>query len=420
MPIELKMPALSPTMEKGTLAKWLVRVGDEVKIGDLLAEIETDKATMELEAETHGYIMAIVMPDGAEDIAVGTVIATIRQEGEMPAPDPTAPACAPEIQVEREETPVAVLRRSAPSAVPSPSPSYATDVVINASPLARRFAEARGISLSTISGSGTEGRILKRDLSPMSRISPPLGAVDSGAPSITHGPPRDVPHSLAKLTGMRKTIAKRLTESKQRVPHFYLTAHCNINALLTLRAELNDSLRARGTKLSVNDIVLKAMALAMRREPDVNVQFAGEEMYRFDRVDIAMAVAIDGGLITPVIRDVDSLALSAIADQSKMLTAKARRGRLLPEDYQGGTASISNLGMFGIDEIFPVINPPQALILGVGSGIEKPWKVDGAIALTTIMTATASFDHRAIDGAAAARFMAALRDLLEQPAQILC
>lgn len=223
-----------------------------------------------------------------------------------------------------------------------------------------------------------------------------------------------------KLSGMRKTIARRLSESKQTVPHFYLTAHCRIDALLQLRSELNASLSARGTKLSVNDLVIKAMGLAMVREPDVNVQFAGDEMYRFDRADIAMAVAIDGGLITPVIRDVSNLSLSAVAEKAKLLAVKAREGKLMPEDYQGGTASISNLGMYGIDEMIPVINPPQALILGIGSGMEKPWKVDGGISLATIMTTTASFDHRAIDGAAAAGFMGALRNLIENPVQILC
>jgi pyruvate dehydrogenase E2 component (dihydrolipoamide acetyltransferase) len=250
-------------------------------------------------------------------------------------------------------------------------------------------------------------------------VTATIAAVTPAAATI-YAPPAGVPHTAIKLSGMRKTIARRLTESKQTVPHFYLTAHCNIDALLKLRGELNGSLAARGVKLSVNDLVIKAMALAMQREPDANVQFAGEEMYRFDRVNISVAVAIEGGLITPVIRDVTALSLSAIAEQSKTLAAKARDGKLLPEDYQGGTASISNLGMFGVDEVFPVINPPQALILGIGSGIEKPWKVGGTIALATIMSATASFDHRAIDGAAAARFMAAIRELVEDPIQIIC
>jgi pyruvate dehydrogenase E2 component (dihydrolipoamide acetyltransferase) len=218
---------------------------------------------------------------------------------------------------------------------------------------------------------------------------------------------------------MRKTIARRLTEAKQTVPHFYLTARCMLDQLLKLRSELNASLAARGVKLSVNDLLMKAMARALVQIPDANVQFGGNELHRFSRVDISMAVAIDGGLVTPIIRDVGSLSLSAIGQASKSLAAKARDGKLMPEDYQGGTASISNLGMFGIDEMFPVINPPQALIMGIGAGVEQPWKVDGQLGLATIMAATASFDHRAIDGAVAAQFMAAFRDHVEHPLLII-
>jgi pyruvate dehydrogenase E2 component (dihydrolipoamide acetyltransferase) len=235
----------------------------------------------------------------------------------------------------------------------------------------------------------------------------------------SYAPPTGVPVETVKLSSMRKTIARRLAESKQTVPHFYLTARCRLDALLKLRGELNASLSARGFKLSVNDLLIKAMALAMEQVPDANVQFGGDELFRFSRVDISMAVAIEGGLVTPVIRDAGALSLSAIAQQSKALATKARDGKLVPEDYLGGTASISNLGMFGIDEMFPVINPPQALILGVGAGIEQPWEVDGEIALATIIALTASFDHRAIDGAIAARFMAALRELIERPLQLV-
>ncbi len=428
MAIELKMPALSPTMEKGTLAKWLVKEGDAVKPGDLIAEIETDKATMEFEAIDEGVIASIMVPEGTDDVAVGTIIALIAETGEAIAPRVLETADAARVAAT-----VAAPEPSAPplatvATVEAPVPASQPAVAVNnddisATPLARRIATVKGLSLLGIIGSGARGRIVKADLGLQPLIAAPVPAQAAGAApetTIVYAPPAGVPTETVKLSGMRKTIARRLSESKQTVPHFYLTAHCRIEALLKLRGELNASLSARGIKLSVNDLVIKAMALAMMREPDTNVQFAGEEMYRFNRVDIAMAVAIDGGLITPVIRDVASLSLSAVAEQSKQLATKARDGKLSPEEYQGGTASISNLGMYGIDEMIPVINPPQALILGIGSGIEKPWKVDGGIALATIMTATASFDHRAIDGAAAARFMAALRDLIEQPLQIVC
>ncbi len=222
-----------------------------------------------------------------------------------------------------------------------------------------------------------------------------------------------------KLSGMRKTIARRLTESKQQVPHFYLTARCNLDPLLKLRSEINAGLEGRGVKVSVNDMLMKAMAMALIAVPDANVQFGGDVLHRYARVDISMAVAIEGGLVTPVIRGVDTLSLTAIATQAKALADKARDGKLAPEDYQGGTCSLSNLGMFGIDEMFPVINPPQALILGTAAGVKQPWNIDGELALATVMAATGSFDHRAIDGAAAARFMAEFRRLIERPMLIL-
>jgi len=424
MAIELKMPALSPTMEKGTLAKWLVKEGDAVKPGDLIAEIETDKATMEFEAIDEGTIASIAVPAGTEDVAVGTVIAMIAEAGETvsaPVLETVSAVPAAAAPTQDPTPPPAKAIVQAPAPVPTPAEAIDNSAV-NATPLARRIATVKGLSLFGITGTGARGRIVKADLGLKPLIAAPATAAAVATPvaAPVFAPPAGVPNETVKLSGMRKTIARRLTQSKQTVPHFYLTAHCRIDALLSLRSELNASLAARGVKLSVNDLVIKAMALAMVREPDTNVQFAGEEMYHFGRVDIAMAVAIDGGLITPVIRDVANLALSAVAEQSKQLATKARDGKLAPEDYQGGTASISNLGMYGIDEMIPVINPPQALILGIGSGIEKPWKVDGGIALATIMTATASFDHRAIDGAAAARFMAAFRDLIEAPMQIVC
>lgn len=400
------MPALSPTMEKGTLARWLVNVGDRVKPGDLLAEIETDKATMEFEAVDEGCISALMIPDGSENVKVGTVIAMLGDEGAVAG---SAPAI------------ISAPAKAVPVVLTAPEPvatSASPDTTVSATPLALRIAAAKGIALKSVTGSGARGKIVAADLGldPVRRATPAAATVVIPAPETADiDPPAGVPVESVKLSTMRKTIARRLTQSKQTVPHFYLTARCQLDALLRLRGEVNASLAARGIKLSVNDMLIKAMARAMTDVPSVNVQFCGEVLLRFGRVDIAMAVAVDGGLVTPIIRDAGSLPLSAIAQQSKAMAEKARSGKLVPEDYQGGTASISNLGMFGIDEMFPVINPPQALILGIGAGIEQPWKVDGQIALATIMAVTASFDHRAIDGAAAAQFMAALREIIEMP-----
>jgi pyruvate dehydrogenase E2 component (dihydrolipoamide acetyltransferase) len=399
---ELKMPALSPTMEKGTLARWLVGVGDRVKPGDLLAEIETDKATMEFEAIDEGVVSALLVAGGSENVLVGTVIATLGEAGEAAPAPMSASAAAP-------------VRAAEPALLAAPGAAPAKAAAVNATPLVRRIADARHIALDRIRGSGARGKIVKADLGLPAVPTVPAPAPATAPVAIIHAPPVGVPVETVKLSGMRKTIARRLTEAKQTVPHFYLTARCQLDALLKLRGEINHSLAARGIKLSVNDLLIKAMAIAMAQVPDVNVQFGGDELHRFGRVDIAMAVAIDGGLVTPVIRDVGALSLSAIARQSQALAEQARAGKLKPEDYQGGTASISNLGMFGIDEMIPVINPPQALILGIGAGVEQPWQVDGQIGLATILAATASFDHRAIDGAAAARFMAALRQLIETP-----
>ncbi|AIT82203.1 dihydrolipoamide acetyltransferase family protein [Novosphingobium pentaromativorans] len=431
MATELKMPALSPTMEKGNLARWLVSVGDSIKAGDMIAEIETDKATMEFEAADDGRIAELVIPAGTEDVAVGTVIARLASEDEGIAVPVAAKAelvtetavAAPAVREPEVvvKTPASVPQTSAPIQAGAP---LELDANAKATPLARRIAAAKGISLAGITASGPRGKIVKSDLGIPSLIRP-IAAPPAAAPitvpaaSAIAPPPAGVPVETVRLTGMRKTIARRLSESKQTVPHFYLTARCNLDPLFKLRGELNAGLEHRGIKLSVNDMLIKAMALALIEVPDANVQFAGDELHRFGRADIAMAVAIDGGLVTPVIKGADTLSLSGIATTAKALASKAREGKLTPEDYQGGTASISNLGMFGIDEMFPVINPPQALILGIGAGIEQPWQVDGAIGLATIMAATGSFDHRAIDGAVAAQFMAAFRELLEVPLRIV-
>jgi len=438
MSLELKMPALTPTMEKGTLAKWLVREGDTVKAGDLIAEIETDKATMEFESADEGRVFSLVVPEGTDNVAVGTVIAVLASGSEDDAAPALAPSQSlPEEAIEAisgptepapESTATAPVEAIAASAraetvpvTPERQARQAPADRIKVSPLARRIAQFKGIDLDGVAGTGPKGRIVRADLGIGSLLPQAAPApVPQNASAMTIAPPPDgVPVKSVKLSNMRRTIAKRLTESKQTVPHFYLTSRCNLDALLRLRGELNASLATRGVKLSVNDMLIKAMAVALQQVPDANVQFGGDQLHRFGRVDIAMAVAIDGGLITPVIKDAANLSLSGIALASKDLATKAREGKLAPQEYQGGTASISNLGMFGIDEMFPVINPPQALILGVGAGIEQPWKVDGAIGLATIMAATASFDHRAIDGAVAAQFMAAFKELVEAPLLIV-
>ena len=435
MSTEIKMPALSPTMEKGTLAKWLVAVGDTIKPGDLIAEIETDKATMELEAADLGRVAELRVPEGTDDVAVGTIIALLAA-GDAADVEPELTEAAPAIagpveaaDAEPAPAPVALesgsLQDSAAARAPDIAPSRRQSPAdrIKVSPLAMRIAEAKDLDLANIKGSGPNGRIVRADLNIPPLVASPTAASDTSAGVVPAArvlpPPAGVPLQTVKLSSMRRTIARRLTDSKQTVPHFYLTARCNIDPLLKLRRELNASLASRGIKLSVNDLLIKALAQALIQVPDTNVQFGGDDLHRFGRVDISMAVAIDGGLITPIIRDAGALSISTIAQTSKLLAARAREGQLSPDEYQGGTASISNLGMFGIDEMFPVINPPQALILGVGAGVEQPWIVDGAMGIARIMAATASFDHRAIDGAVAAQFMAALKALVEDPLLIV-
>jgi pyruvate dehydrogenase E2 component (dihydrolipoamide acetyltransferase) len=418
MPAELKMPALSPTMEKGTLARWLVKPGDLVRPGDLIAEVETDKATMEVEAIDEGRVAELTVAEGSENVPVGAVIARLSDEGE--ATEPTVaetPATMPEPALAASAT--ATMEAPPPPTPQFPRANFADRIKV--SPLAARVAHAKGIDLSAIAGTGPGGRIVRSDLG----LTPTIATVSAPAPAChpidAFAPPaQGVPVETVKLSGMRKTIARRLTESKQQVPHFYLTARCNLDPLLQLRSEINAGLEGRGVKVSVNDMLMKAMAMALIAVPDANVQFGGDVLHRYARVDIAMAVAIEGGLVTPVIQGINTLSLTTIATQAKALADKARDGKLAPEDYQGGTCSLSNLGMFGIDEMLPVINPPQALILGTAAGVKQPWNVDGELALATVMAATGSFDHRAIDGAAAARFMAEFRRLIETPMLIVC
>lgn len=429
MPIELKMPALSPTMEEGTLAKWLVKEGDSVASGDLLAEIETDKATMEFEAVDEGVIARILVPEGTDGVKVGEVIALIAGEGEAaedvaagggaqkkaePAPAPKAegaPAPKPEPEVK-------AAAASAPVAKTEPGDR------VKASPLARRIAEARGVEVASISGTGLGGRVVKADVEaatpgaakPVAPATAPTPApAAKPAPAPAAGPVEGIPSETVKLSLMRKTIARRMAESKATVPHFYLTLDCNLDALLKLRADLNAGLESRGVKLSVNDLLIKALGVALEQVPDANVSYAGDTLIKYKRADISVAVAIPGGLITPIITDAGGKALSKIAVEAKDLAARARDGKLQPHEFQGGTASISNLGMFGIKQFDAVVNPPQGMILAVGSGEKRPYVVNDALAIATVMTATGSFDHRAIDGAVGAELMAAFKTLVENP-----
>jgi pyruvate dehydrogenase E2 component (dihydrolipoamide acetyltransferase) len=454
MPIELKMPALSPTMEEGTLAKWLVKEGDTVAAGDLLAEIETDKATMEFEAVDEGTIAKILVAEGTDEVKVGTVIALIAAEGEdvgaasalaaakepvakgggeTGAGQPATPTPAPDVKGyganPAEDAKIAAAQPQQAQAQSAGAGASSGDRV-KASPLARRLAEQKGIDLASLQGSGPGGRIVKADIdgagarpaaTPAAQAQPaaqpaaqPGAAAPAPAPAPVHGVP-DVPHEVAKLSNMRKTIARRLTESKQQVPHIYLTVDIRLDALLKLRGELNASLESRGVKLSVNDFMIKALAAALVEVPECNVQFTGSELVTFERADISVAVSIPAGLITPVIKDAGSRSLSAISTEMKDLAGRAREGKLKPEEYQGGTASLSNMGMYGISNFQAVINPPQGMIMAIGAGEKKPWVIDDSLQIATVMSATGSFDHRAIDGADGARLMQAFKRLIENP-----
>lgn len=421
MPIAIKMPALSPTMEEGTLAKWLVKVGDTVSSGDILAEIETDKATMEFEAVDEGVVTAIEVAEGTEGVKVGTVIATIAGEGEdsaaaAPAATPAAPAPAPAPRAEAAPAPAAA---SAPAPASTAAVAAKGDRVV-ASPLAKRIAADRGVNLAGLQGTGPGGRIVKADVeaagsAPAAPAAASAPASGTSVPVSAPVPDFGIPYEAEKLNNVRKTIARRLTEAKQTIPHIYLTVDVRLDALLKLRGELNKALEADGVKLSVNDLLIKALAKALIRVPKCNVSFAGDELRKYSRADISVAVAAPSGLITPIITDAASKGVAQISREMKTLADKAREGKLMPHEYQGGTASLSNLGMFGIKQFDAVINPPQAMILAVGAGEQRPYVVDGALALATVMSATGSFDHRAIDGADGAQLMQAFKDLVENP-----
>ncbi|MBB3764298.1 pyruvate dehydrogenase complex dihydrolipoamide acetyltransferase [Sphingomicrobium lutaoense] len=429
MATELKMPALSPTMEEGTLAKWLVKEGDEVASGDLLAEIETDKATMEFEAVDEGTVLKILVEEGTDNVAVGTVIAMLGEEGESV----DAPAAAPAKQEKKEEKAEAQPaqkgygRDEAPKPEKKAVPAEAEGVKapaaprkdgerVKASPLARRLAEAQGIDLTNIKGSGPGGRIVRADLGDKAggaAAAPQKAAAPT--PQAQTVDPGDIPHSVEKLSNMRKTIARRLTEAKQQIPHIYLTVDIRLDKLLKLRSEMNAGLESRGIKLSVNDMLIKALGVALMEVPECNVSFGDGELIKYERADVSVAVSIPGGLITPIIVGANDKSLSKISTEMKELAERAKEGKLQPHEYQGGTASLSNMGMFGIKQFDAVINPPQAMIMAISAGEKRPYVIDDSLQIATVMSATGSFDHRAIDGADGARLMKVFKELVENP-----
>ncbi|UWQ97045.1 pyruvate dehydrogenase complex dihydrolipoamide acetyltransferase [Rhodobacteraceae bacterium M385] len=437
MPIELLMPALSPTMEEGTLAKWLVKEGDTVQSGDLLAEIETDKATMEFEAVDEGIIGKILVAEGTEGVKVNTAIALIGEEGEDFSAAPTAPAADSGAVEASSDAEQADAKPAATAATPAPAaPSSASGERIFASPLARRIAADKGIDLASITGSGPHGRIVKADVegasaAPKAASAPaeaPKAAASAAGGSMPTGPSAEQVLKMyegrefeeVKLNGMRKTVAARLTEAKQTIPHFYLRRDIQLDALLKFRSQLNKQLEGRGVKLSVNDFVIKACALALQQVPDANAVWAGDRMIKLKPSDVAVAVAVDGGLFTPVLQDSDTKSLSALSAEMKDLAGRARDGKLQPHEYVGGSFAISNLGMMGIENFDAVINPPHGAILAVGAGVKKPVVgADGELTVATVMSTTLSVDHRVIDGALGAELLAAIKDNLENPMVML-
>lgn len=420
MPIEILMPALSPTMEEGTLAKWLVKEGDTVASGDLIAEIETDKATMEFEAVDEGIVGKLLVAEGSEGVPVNTVIMVMLEDGETVDDISSRPASAPQAAATSEPE---ATEKTAEVAAVKPAP-IADGKRVFASPLARRIAADAGVDLATISGSGPHGRIVKADV-----LGKPASAPKPApAAPLPAGPTSD---ALAKiyaerdydeitLNGMRKTIAARLTEAKQSIPHFYLRRDIRIDALLAGRALINKQLEARGLKVSVNDFIIKACAMALQTVPEANAIWAGDRLFQLKPSDVAVAVAVDGGLFTPVIKDAETKSLSQLSTEMKDLAGRARDRKLAPHEYLGGSFSISNLGMFGIDNFDAVINPPHGAILAVGAGVKKPVVgKDGALSIATVMSVTLSVDHRVIDGALGALLLNAIVENLENPVSML-
>jgi len=433
MPIEILMPALSPTMTEGKLAKWLKKEGDAIKSGDVIAEIETDKATMEMEAVDEGTLGKILVPEGTEKVSVNEPIAVLLQEGEskgnvksaepLKAPPPPemkaepvkAPAVAPQAQPPKPAATTVATVAASPAAAPAPK---AQGPRIFASPLARRLAADAGLDLGAIQGSGPQGRIVRADVEQAVSSG---GARKAAAPrSAVPAAPGDFsqPYTAVPNSGMRKTIAKRLVEAKSTIPHFYLTIDCIIDDLMKLRKDINDR-AGDAYKLSVNDFAIKASALALRKVPQANASWTDEAVHLYDRVDISVAVATPEGLITPIVRDADKKSMGAISNEVKDLAARAKTKKLKLEEFQGGGFSISNLGMFGIKEFSAIINPPQVAILAVGKADQRPVVKNGQLAVAHVMTCTLSCDHRVVDGAVGAEFMQAFQALIEDPLRLL-
>ncbi len=431
MPIQILMPALSPTMEEGNLAKWCVKEGDTVESGDVIAEIETDKATMEVEAVDEGVIGKILVAEGTQGVKVNELIALLLEDGEdasalegaeTAAPAPSAPAQA--------DAP------AKPDAAPAPTPAAPSTEKgdrIFSSPLARRIAAQEGLDLKALSGTGPRGRIVKRDIdaalaagtgkatpaAPEAKAAPKAAASESKTISVDDPIFKLLPdYDAVPNSNMRKTIAKRLTESARDIPHFNLQVDVEIDKLMALRKELN-SRDGADYKISVNDFLVKATSLALTRVPDCNVAFTDGAILKFKRVDMAIAVAVEGGLITPIIKDAASKGLATLANEAKDLAARARDGKLAPEEYQGGTFTISNLGMFGIKSFNSIINPPQGGILSVGAGEQRPVVKGGALAVATVVTLTLAVDHRCIDGSTGAAFIKELKTLIEDPIALM-
>jgi len=421
MPIPILMPALSPTMEEGTLAKWLVKEGDEVRSGDLIAEIETDKATMEVEAVDEGTVGKLLVAEGTEGVPVNETIAVILEEGEdasaaenltAPKPAPTAPAGA---------GPAPETKPAKAAVAPAPAKERPAGGRVFASPLAKRIAKDKGIDLAAVMGSGPRGRVVKADVEAApktaaraaSKAPTAMSSIDARA-FYEEGTYDEIP-----LNSMRKTIARRLTQSKQEIPHYYLTIDCVLDELLKVRTHLNAEGADTGVKLSVNDFIVRAAALALKKVPEANVSFADDALLQHHHSDVGIAVALEGGLITPIIRRADEKGLAEISAEAKELAARARDKKLSPAEFEGGSFSVSNLGMFGIKNFTAVINPPQAAIMAVGAGEPRPIIVDGEVKAATVMTVTLSCDHRAIDGALGAQLLAAFKSYIEYPPSML-
>ena len=443
MPIQILMPALSPTMTEGNVASWLKSEGDEVAAGDILCEIETDKATMEVEATDEGTLGRIVVPAGTEGVAVNAVIGLILEEGEdasaldgveIAAPAVAAPAAAP-AEPAAEPAPAASAAPAPQATAPAaaapggngatpPAPAREPGARIFASPLARRMAKQAGLALEAIAGTGPNGRIVKADIEAAiaAAAAAPAAAVAASAPAAAPAaPPAHAPAAYrdAPASTMRKVIAQRLQEAKREVPHFYLTVDCAVDALLETRAQLNE--RSDAYNLSVNDFVIRAAALALRKVPAANASWVDGALRQYGSADISVAVAIEDGLVTPIVRNADGKGLAEISAEVKELAGRARAKpmALAPEEYQGGTFSVSNLGMYGIKEFAAIINPPQSMILAVGTAEQRPVVKDGALAIATMMSCTLSVDHRVVDGALGATFLQAFKGLIEDPLTML-